>query len=174
MVSAAMAGEDEDEEDRDFKSNKFRKVQGEMQNIHGQRAAVMPVGGGERLQWGAQDDFPDGPDDGPDDPPANMVDQLHNALVAVGNGAAAAAAAAGAGAAAAGKAPAKGKGAGAGVKKRKWTEDELAAFKEALKVHGVGHWQKMKDDPRFSDRLAGRTGVNLKDKWRNMEEPMDE
>jgi hypothetical protein len=102
-----------------------------------------------------------------------MVDQLRIALVAVGNGAGAAAAA-GAGAAAAGKAPAKGKGTGAGVKKRKWTEDELAAFKEALKVHGDGHWQKMKDDPRFSDRLAGRTGVNLKDKWRNMEKPLDE
>lgn len=34
--------------------------------------------------------------------------------------------------------------------------------------YSPGHWQKILNDPQFKDRLAGRTSVNLKDKYRNM------
>lgn len=47
--------------------------------------------------------------------------------------------------------------------RRKWTGEETEEFYDAVRVVGVGHWAAIKE---YLD--TSRTGVNLKDKWRNM------
>jgi hypothetical protein len=50
-----------------------------------------------------------------------------------------------------------------GTRKRKWTEDEMLEFYDAVKTIGVGRWAEIKEYMG-----SERTGVMLKDKWRNM------
>ena len=49
-----------------------------------------------------------------------------------------------------------------------WTFDEEEAFKAGMKKHGIGNWQTILDDVKFGEVLSGRTGMNLKDKYKNM------
>jgi ERCC4-type nuclease len=53
-------------------------------------------------------------------------------------------------------------------KRRKWTQKEINALKDGVLKYGKGSWRDILDDPVFSI-LNGRTNVNLKDKWRNLE-----
>ena len=48
-------------------------------------------------------------------------------------------------------------------KRGKWTEDEMSDFYDAVVSFGVGKWAEIKDFLGTS-----RTGVQLKDKYRNM------
>ena len=50
----------------------------------------------------------------------------------------------------------------------KWTLEEEEALTEAIEVYGVGNWAQMLEDTNFGRILHRRTGVNLKDKHRNM------
>ena len=52
--------------------------------------------------------------------------------------------------------------------RRKWTLDEEEAVVQGVQIHGH-NWSHILDDPKFSNRLRGRTNVNIKDKWRNLE-----
>ncbi|GBG70498.1 hypothetical protein CBR_g6627 [Chara braunii] len=64
-----------------------------------------------------------------------------------------------------GQAPAE---AGSGWKKKKnqWTDEELAALCEGVKLYGEGCWRNILNDARLSQTLKSRTNVELKDKWR--------
>ncbi|KFM24951.1 hypothetical protein F751_1830 [Auxenochlorella protothecoides] len=48
-----------------------------------------------------------------------------------------------------------------------WTAKEVEALKRGVEAHGVGFWEQIRSDPQF-EVLRGRTGVQLKDKWRNI------
>ena len=50
---------------------------------------------------------------------------------------------------------------------RAWAPEEEQALRSGVKVHGVGAWQAIRSDPRFSI-LEGRRNIQLKDKWRNL------
>ncbi|XP_060571843.1 telomeric repeat-binding factor 2-like [Ruditapes philippinarum] len=50
-----------------------------------------------------------------------------------------------------------------GTKKRKWTDEEMYEFYDAVNTMGVGRWAQIKEYLNTT-----RTGVMLKDKWRNM------
>ncbi|XP_053406906.1 telomeric repeat-binding factor 2-like [Mercenaria mercenaria] len=50
-----------------------------------------------------------------------------------------------------------------GSRKRKWTNDEMLEFYDAVNTFGVGKWAQIKEYLNTT-----RTGVMLKDKWRNM------
>jgi len=52
--------------------------------------------------------------------------------------------------------------------RKMWTFDEEEAFKAGMKKHGIGHWQAILNDKQFGGILCERTGVNLKDKYKNM------
>ena len=47
-----------------------------------------------------------------------------------------------------------------------FTDDEIAAIREGVATHGVGKWQHIIDN--CDGRLQNRTGVQVKDKFRNM------
>ncbi|KAL2493274.1 Telomere repeat-binding factor 5 [Abeliophyllum distichum] len=55
-----------------------------------------------------------------------------------------------------------------GNAKLKWTPEEEETFKAGVAKHGTGHWKDILTDPEFAPRLANRSNVQLKDKWRNM------
>ena len=156
--SAAGAGdvdEDIDDDDEDFVTNKFVHAKQQKFAAHG--------GGGEKVNWGADDEMAPASD-------SAVKSSMKNQFVAAkGSGAA------GAGAGAAlNVRPALGyKGPAVGnkvaKKNKKWSDDEKETLLAAIRSHGVGNWQAMLDDPRFMSQLSGRTGVNLKDKYRTMQ-----
>lgn len=50
---------------------------------------------------------------------------------------------------------------------RPWEAAEEEALRVGVQTHGLGAWQSILQDPRFSI-LEGRNGIQLKDKWRNL------
>ena len=50
--------------------------------------------------------------------------------------------------------------------RKMFTEDEVAALREGIDIHGVGKWQLIINDS--DGRLDGRSGVQVKDKYRTM------
>lgn len=52
--------------------------------------------------------------------------------------------------------------------RQEWDEGEITALKCGLAQYGVGRWADIKKDGRLCDALAGRTNVDLKDKFRNL------
>ena len=53
-------------------------------------------------------------------------------------------------------------------KYRVWGQDELAALRRGISKHGAGNWEAIRKDPELADTLAGRSGEQIKDKWRNL------
>ncbi|GMI11963.1 hypothetical protein TrLO_g5757 [Triparma laevis f. longispina] len=51
-------------------------------------------------------------------------------------------------------------------KKRMWTEEEAECVRAGVARYGEGRWADILHE--YSDVLVGRTSVNVKDKWRNM------
>ena len=54
-------------------------------------------------------------------------------------------------------------------RKRKWTAREEEAFKNGVKKHGIGNWKPILADPEFKLALISRSNVNLKDKFKTMQ-----
>lgn len=52
--------------------------------------------------------------------------------------------------------------------KRPWTSEEEKILTAGVKRYGDGGWAQILQDDYFGPMLEGRTGVNLKDKWRNL------
>lgn len=52
--------------------------------------------------------------------------------------------------------------------RRVWKDTEICALKEGVDAHGLGKWKSIKEDRTFGDRLAARSTVDLKDKYRNL------
>jgi len=52
-------------------------------------------------------------------------------------------------------------------KYRVWEKEELAALKVGVQRHGAGNWELIRTDPELQI-LLGRSGVQIKDKWRNL------
>lgn len=48
-----------------------------------------------------------------------------------------------------------------------WTAEEVGALVQALRKYPPGHWERIRRDPEFS-ALQGRTGIDIKDKYRNL------
>jgi hypothetical protein len=66
------------------------------------------------------------------------------------------------------KAPSHTRPAGRGHSLRvMWSLDEENALIEGVEMHGF-QWKSILDDPRLADRFAGRSNVDLKDKYRNI------
>ncbi|KAI3832411.1 hypothetical protein MKX03_020645 [Papaver bracteatum] len=55
-----------------------------------------------------------------------------------------------------------------GAPKQKWTAEEEKALIAGINKHGAGKWKNIQNDPEFSDVLAARSNIDMKDKWRNM------
>ncbi|KAI3895119.1 hypothetical protein MKW92_014322 [Papaver armeniacum] len=55
-----------------------------------------------------------------------------------------------------------------GAPKQKWTAEEEEALIAGINKHGAGKWKSIQNDPEFSDVLAARSNIDMKDKWRNM------
>ncbi|KAL0354525.1 UNVERIFIED_CONTAM: Telomere repeat-binding factor 4 [Sesamum radiatum] len=55
-----------------------------------------------------------------------------------------------------------------GNQKQKWTAEEEEALKAGVAKHGAGKWKNILIDSEFAPKLANRSNVDLKDKWRNM------
>ena len=53
-------------------------------------------------------------------------------------------------------------------KYRVWEQDELAALRRGIGKHGAGNWEAIRKDPELAGTLAGRSGEQIKDKWRNL------
>lgn len=51
---------------------------------------------------------------------------------------------------------------------RVWEPAEEDALREGVRKHGLGAWEIIRKDAEFGKLLKGRTGVQLKDKWRNL------
>eukprot|EP00892_Ulva_mutabilis_P000706 jgi/Ulvmu1/10636/UM066_0015.1 len=51
---------------------------------------------------------------------------------------------------------------------RVWRKDEERALRKGVTKHGTGAWEMIRTDAEFADTLKNRTGVQLKDKWRNL------
>ncbi|KAI5408359.1 hypothetical protein KIW84_054256 [Lathyrus oleraceus] len=51
-------------------------------------------------------------------------------------------------------------------KKRKWTSLEEETLRAGVKMFGEGNWRTIRDF--YSNIFEYRSGVDLKDKWRNM------
>eukprot|EP00658_Telonema_sp_P-2_P032793 TRINITY_DN24196_c0_g2_i1.p1 TRINITY_DN24196_c0_g2~~TRINITY_DN24196_c0_g2_i1.p1 ORF type:complete len:429 (+),score=57.14 TRINITY_DN24196_c0_g2_i1:37-1323(+) len=49
-----------------------------------------------------------------------------------------------------------------------FSEEESAAIMAGVAKHGVGRWEAIRTDPEFASILVSRSGVNLKDRYRNM------
>ena len=50
--------------------------------------------------------------------------------------------------------------------RRLWSADEVEALRNGVRILGEGNWSAILKLSR--DTFTGRTSVNLKDKWRNM------
>ncbi|KAJ6803149.1 single myb histone 4-like [Iris pallida] len=55
-----------------------------------------------------------------------------------------------------------------GAPKLKWTSEEEDALRAGIEKHGAGKWRTIQKDPEFSQCLAHRSNIDLKDKWRNL------
>lgn len=51
---------------------------------------------------------------------------------------------------------------------KRWTAQEEIALKAGIAKHGAGAWVRIREDPEYSHLLKRRTGMQLKDKWRNL------
>jgi len=51
--------------------------------------------------------------------------------------------------------------------KRKWSEEEVETLKREVQKFGKGHWKIILLNNK--EVLQGRTEVDIKDKWRNLE-----
>eukprot|EP00793_Prasinoderma_coloniale_P002034 PRCOL_00002542-RA len=51
---------------------------------------------------------------------------------------------------------------------KRWTAAEEAALKAGIRKYGAGAWVRIRDDKEFGHFLSRRTGMQLKDKWRNL------
>jgi len=58
---------------------------------------------------------------------------------------------------------------GSRERKGKWTQREEEAFKNGVRRHGIGNWKPILDDPEFKLALISRSNVNLKDKFKTMQ-----
>ena len=59
-------------------------------------------------------------------------------------------------------------------KRRPWTDDEEERLRQGVAQHGAGSWAKIRDQCGFKGGEGGEGGrscVNLKDKWRNINRP---
>ena len=59
--------------------------------------------------------------------------------------------------------------------KRPWSSKEEETLIAGVERHGDGpggSWAKILQDEEFGPLLSERTGVNLKDKWRNLKRKM--
>lgn len=61
---------------------------------------------------------------------------------------------------------ATGSGLKRGRQKKNWSELEVEALKSGVRKYGEGHWKTILQKKK--DVLYARTGVDLKDKWRNL------
>ncbi|KAG8380113.1 hypothetical protein BUALT_Bualt07G0159900 [Buddleja alternifolia] len=52
--------------------------------------------------------------------------------------------------------------------KLKWTAAEIEALTAGVAKYGTGRWMNILTDSEFASKLANRSNVHLKDKWRNM------
>eukprot|EP00193_Tetraselmis_chui_P006474 CAMPEP_0177764988 /NCGR_PEP_ID=MMETSP0491_2-20121128/7742_1 /TAXON_ID=63592 /ORGANISM="Tetraselmis chuii, Strain PLY429" /LENGTH=326 /DNA_ID=CAMNT_0019281287 /DNA_START=246 /DNA_END=1223 /DNA_ORIENTATION=- len=52
-------------------------------------------------------------------------------------------------------------------KYKPWEKDEMLLLRRGVQRHGVGNWEAIRQDPEFK-LLQLRTGVQIKDKWRNL------
>lgn len=52
-------------------------------------------------------------------------------------------------------------------KYKAWDKDEMMLLRRGVQRHGVGNWEAIRQDPDFK-LLQQRTGVQIKDKWRNL------
>ena len=52
-----------------------------------------------------------------------------------------------------------------------WTDDEKDALAVGVAKYGLGNWMAMKKDPLLGPKLASRTNIDLKDKWRQSTTP---
>ena len=50
-----------------------------------------------------------------------------------------------------------------------WRQEEIEALKKGVKKHGKGKWALIHSDYHHVFKIFGRTQVDLKDKWRNLE-----
>lgn len=55
-----------------------------------------------------------------------------------------------------------------GNQKQKWTAEEEEALHQGVQKYGAGKWKHILKDPEFSSKLASRSNIDLKDKWRNL------
>jgi hypothetical protein len=55
---------------------------------------------------------------------------------------------------------------GGTITRVRFSEDEVAALREGIEKYGIGKWQKIIDN--CNGRLESRSGVQVKDKYRNM------
>lgn len=51
---------------------------------------------------------------------------------------------------------------------RAWWAEEEEALRAAVQRYGVGAWEAMRKDPTYKNLLGYRSGMQLKDKWRNL------
>ncbi|KAK9838263.1 hypothetical protein WJX81_001039 [Elliptochloris bilobata] len=51
---------------------------------------------------------------------------------------------------------------------RVWAAEEEDALRSGVAKHGIGAWEIIRQDPAYRSLLIDRTGVQLKDKWRNL------
>ena len=49
-------------------------------------------------------------------------------------------------------------------KRKRWTEEEVAKLRRGVQTYGVGSWAVIFESTPF----PGRTAMDLKDKWRNL------
>ena len=58
-------------------------------------------------------------------------------------------------------------------RRRGWTDEEEKRLREGVAQHGAGQWAKIRDSYGFKSENEGegRSCVNLKDKWRNLNRP---
>ena len=52
-------------------------------------------------------------------------------------------------------------------KYKAWDKEEMMLLRKGVQRHGVGNWETIRQDPDFH-LLKLRTGVQIKDKWRNL------
>jgi hypothetical protein len=48
--------------------------------------------------------------------------------------------------------------------RKRWTDEEVAKLRRGVQKHGVGSWAQIFEGAPF----PGRTAMDLKDKWRNL------
>jgi hypothetical protein len=54
------------------------------------------------------------------------------------------------------------------AKRKLWTLEEIRCLKNGVRRYGTGHWAQIVKDYQDVFDLQNRTGVDLKDKWRNL------